>query len=178
MTLARYLGISQEVPTPITPTKATRTINKQLQTDETSSWRALRYSEETRETWWAKTNDGPLEEHRKHLPALPLAQSRAAGHQEGPRRCGEKEGRRPQQSHRSRGLRPALSRTPTVFIKTELNRRSHPESPLPTLHLKDGAASAVRPAATPMPALHDPDAAAPCHTGDWSRHGSAPTPGP
>lgn len=41
-----------EVPTPITPTKATRTINKQLQTDETSSGRALNYSEETRESWW------------------------------------------------------------------------------------------------------------------------------
>ena len=66
--------------------KRTRTINKQLQTDETSSWRALRYSEETRETWWAKTNDGPLEEHRKHLPALPLPQSRAAQHQEGSHR--------------------------------------------------------------------------------------------
>ena len=41
-----------EVPTPITPTKATRTINKQLQTDETSSGRALNYSEETRESRW------------------------------------------------------------------------------------------------------------------------------
>ena len=125
----------------------------------------------------AKTKDGSLEKHRKHLPASSLPQSRAAQHQEGSRRgilpCREKERRRPPQSHHSRGLQPVLSRIPQSSSKLN-STDSHPESPLLTHLLKDGAASAIRPAATPMPALHDQDATAPCHTGDWSCHGSAP----
>ena len=97
----------------------------------------------------AKTKDGSLEKHRKHLPASSLPQSRAAQHQEGSRRgilpCREKERRRPPQSHHSRGLQPVLSRIPQSSSKLN-STDSHPESPLLTHLLKEGPVRSHLPA--------------------------------
>ena len=111
----------------ITPTKTTKTINKQLQTDENSSEKALDYNKEAVETLWSsKTEEDHLETHRKHFTYItPFPSPEKFSTKRNPLRgiLSHREKREPTQASLPWMCAGFSTKDPKVFSKTEPDDR-------------------------------------------------------